>query len=132
MDNIITFKVGAKNSISGHGKYAPFTIKSNLTLDDIKVAYKKGTFIVGLDVTQLVDSIFITAKVASKLLQLGFYLQEIEDDYQISVNGVFIEDPEDFFRLYLFTVSQGHPDFNYEDQAEINAEYIGGYHCFLE
>lgn len=116
-------------SDDGHGKTDIVTIESNFTPAKIKKAYKKGTELVGVDLTEDVCSEYEEHQMTPEHYEvfkasgvLGDLSDESWDRYL---------DSDTFAELYLWVAKQGNPEFEYKivpnSSASIN---IGGYGLF--
>jgi hypothetical protein len=118
----------------GHCKKSMTSIMSNCDKQEIKLAYKKGTELVGFDFTAQVCSDFGDNKISieyyNKLVELGLPNEsyhndsdEIEEEDSISLWL------DNFTEIYLFIVKLGNPDFDYEFLQNSDID-IGGYGLF--
>lgn len=118
-------------SHDGHNMTEQSTIKCNLEKKDLEKAYKKGTKVVGFNLTEEVcadyEDMSMPAEIAEKLKVAGIDANEYvehEDGEELS----FAYNHEAFTELWLRIAQLGNPDLKYEmssnESPNIN---IGGY-----
>jgi hypothetical protein len=118
-------------SNDGHGKTNTISIKSNLSVEDIEGAYKKGCKIVKFDLSEDCCSQYeegaITDDILKKLrkfptLESAMDVQGRDDEGQT--------DSRRFTNLYLAIAKLGKPAFEYAIVPYDNIIDIGGYGLF--
>lgn len=127
-------------SHDGHSMTDTIAIKSNLTKEEIKNAYKQGVKTIGIDLSKDIcteyDVCSISKEQFDKFISLGFvpswmkkYKPERLAKEFSKIDLDFIG--EFFVEMYLFTVKLGNSDFEYEIEDECENEInIGGYGLF--
>jgi hypothetical protein len=117
----------------GHSKKEITCIKCNLSLKEIKLAYKKGTEIVGFslseDVCKNYEDNFISIEKYNKLCDLGMP-EEIGDGCNLFNNDKIYLIGDDFVYIYLFIVKLGNPKFSWLNSSVDDNIFIGGYGLF--
>ncbi len=130
-------------SHDGHGLTDTITITSNLTVDEVKKAYKDGANKVGVDLVKDACSGYEDPWIAyedwQKLAGFGLTPDSIEK-YAYDVNemqkNIDIQHEvylsrDAFVKAYLFIIGIGNPDFNCDIvKANPNTIHIGGYGLF--
>lgn len=120
-------------SRDGHERSDTYLISSNLDGPGIKEAFKKGSKIVGFNLTDDVAadyrSVSLPTELCEKLWDNGhrFGLQdgEILAD-SLDENGLYLW-PEAFVEVYLFIVKLGDPSFEHEFVRGSHTINVGGY-----
>lgn len=122
----------------GHEKTEIIEIKCNLPLEELQMAYKKGSKKVGFDFINIVatdyeDSI-LHSKEWKKLEKLGCKIKLVlchgtdkqNPDYDLDYDG------SSYVEILLFICSLGHPDLKYKfvEKDWTNQWTIGGYGLF--
>jgi hypothetical protein len=123
----------------GHDKHTTIHIRSNLSAEQIEIAFRKGTNKIQLDITQCCadyEDNSLTKKQFEILKQAGWdpencwnynYAKEhgqLDDDDSFSLST------DEFANIYVFTVQKGDSSFEYE-RLSFECIDIGGYGLFI-
>lgn len=122
-------------SMDGHNMTESITVEANRKASAVKLAYLKGSKVVGLDVTADVcrdyEDNTLLAEDLVKLVDAGFTGL---GDFVLRPEMIFDDteavEPFDFAQYWLFIARKGDPDLRIkvvEDEEKIN---IGGYGLF--
>lgn len=114
----------------GHGKMRVITLDSNLTSEEIALAYEKGKVDIGVDLCSTVATEYednhISETDINKFIKAGYKWDfeelPIKDEQAFIYEGVFSD-------LYFFTVLKGNECFKYKIHTK-NEIPIGGYGLF--
>lgn len=125
-------------SHDGHSQTEVVTIKSTLTVYELKDAYKKGASIVGVDLQKDVARNFedshLEKSYYEKFKEAGLLTWKTDtdlswlDDGDDEVDVDYLE-YNSYLHLYLFTVFVGNNKFDYD--VIRNIVDIGGYGLFM-
>lgn len=137
MEYLIEVTMG-DHSGDGHKQKDTRLYNSPVKASAVSRAYKKGTKIVGWDLTADVathnaDNTIDKEKLA-RLRELGYATSNFEEDYynetkvELSKKGKWGISPEDFVDMWAFIVELGGVKLEYVSPPELN---IGGYGVFL-
>lgn len=111
----------------GHEKTESFIIESNLSLDEIRAAYAKGSEILGVDIVKNVCAEYEDNLIPFAIAQkLNFHLKT-EFTYDKGSREIT---PLQWSNLFLGIVKLGSPEFTYEYVVSDNILNIGGYGLF--
>lgn len=118
----------------GHGHRETFSIKSNLSLDDLKSAYKSGSEKIGINLIQEVcekyeDNKFplnIFMKIVEEIEKLGL-AHEWSTDSSLFFDDELSFYEEEWVEIILDVCRIGNPKFEYENLYQNNHWPIGGY-----
>lgn len=124
----IVFEAG-DSSGDGHGKCRSWTIYSNLSKTEVEAAYCKAVTRLGFDPTDSFEdwgARTLPANKVEKLIEFGYEPIDMDED------GTVWFYPELLYKLFIFMVKLGNPDFEYEEDKDEgkNVIYIGGYGLF--
>ena len=140
MENTVALIMGDP-SRDGHGHTELITIKSNLTKDEISLAYIAGTALMGFNFKEECcaeyEDYTISQPYVAKICEMGgqdlFALKNIpsnEDDFDLDDDDEeFACDTDLFVDVYLRIVKVGEPKFEYQ-LLQDRPLFIGGYGLF--
>lgn len=136
MNNIITLVVGDPSG-DGHRETDTFTIKTNLSKQELTKAYEKGSKLLGFDFKEHIcceyeDSI-LPEEELNILLGKDLILKDIVDDYFLQKyknSGILNLDSDSYTNIFLFIVKLGNSEFEYTYEKLPTID-IGGYGLFF-
>jgi hypothetical protein len=121
-------------SRDGHNQTESFMILSSLDCGSLERAYKKGSKLVGFNLSEQVCHGYEDNEIDNdhldKLISLGFNASILEQYEYCKYTNVPIQlSTNDFYMIYMFIARLGNPELKYEslDSESIN---IGGYGLF--
>lgn len=133
MKENITFVIGDWSK-DGHNQTETVTIKSNLTLKEIALAYKIATKKLGFDFTKLAASDYednsLDKEYGDILIKNGIDVSDLELDKDINGDEYYLLDFDSYLDTYLSIIKLGNSKFEYEVTSELNILNIGGYGLF--
>ena len=122
-------------STDGHGRVERVHIVTNRTESGLRLAYKKGATIVGLDLTAEVaheyEDSTLRVDALRKLVEAGYPITRLDDEEgnEIFADSEYLS-PEEFAEIWLFIARKGDPDLEVEIVQEGPRINIGGYGLF--
>lgn len=130
LNHIVQIEVGDSGG-DGHGKHETFTYSCTHDSFEVKQAFKKGTDILGFDITKYCDDYednSIPQDVYEKLVELNAipewlisYVDEFEEEPYV--------DAETYANIYMLTAQKGLPELRYTMRRN-PAIKAGGYGLF--
>lgn len=122
MEYMISLVIGDPGN-DGHGITKSFVLQSNISADEVSVAYAKGAKLIKVDFCRDVAWRYMEPTInesdLARFVKAGFEL----DGMSTTLTTM------DFVRLYLFIVGKGNPEFKYTLTHPATLE-IGGYGFF--
>lgn len=129
MEHIVQLSVGDWSN-DGHSKTQYETIKSNISKNEMDLAYKEGAKITGDVIDGVCDGYEecnVDASFVEKFQKLGFdFKLEKNEIKELKENDELYIDPERWIEIVMFVVKLGNPSFQYEI-TENNTFHCGGY-----
>lgn len=115
-------------SHDGHEKTETITIKTNLSKEQIKSAYIKGSNLIGVDLIDEVAAEYEDSTLSLEYLE-KFKKAGFEPNEDMFYKGFYELDTEEYTNLYFFVLKKGNENFEYEiiENEDID---IGGYGLF--
>lgn len=121
-------------SSDGHGMTEVIWIESNLNINDLKKAFKKGCKITNVKFENVAASYqdsTISIEDVAKLEKFGFDISKYSEDEEPDDDAWILRDIDAFCDIWLWIAKIGNPDFQY-NMIHVNepAINIGGYGFF--
>lgn len=137
LTNIVELLMGDWSG-DGHSQAKSLHFRTNLTAEEIEVAFKTGANKVGLNITKCCEEYedsYLTKEQFETLKEAGWDPENCwsynyaKEHGLLDLDDAFKLSTDEFADIYIFTTYQGNPDFEYE---KLNSEQIdiGGYGLF--